>query len=948
MRILVTWGGNPTSNAPTDRTPPDPTQNIQSLAQRLRTHVEFALPPAMQALGSDIPQDVTFGNTDPPPEDPVAILHRLRDQTIDIISATQRDAQTKILAGQQQINDLIKLAEGTITKANEAAKAHTEYYDKLRDASDKLLNESMEVVNVKRDVTAHWEQVKGNIENTLKSLPDEEKVRGWIIEEYSHLPSDKDTIAEAAAIAVKEALVDHPIRQEMMLANSECLAKHKSELEGIQTTILESLVAGKEKIISEINASIGSKCGDTGSIQSLRPRSTTAAPRGFTSSSTQDVRVQHQVRVDTAVENVDTSPPRNKDPPGTPVYITPSLPSRYSLHDNNNSGNNGNNMGGEFANMSNTHTSPRVSHNQGARSSHGHFNTHSDHANSPGETPNVGSRSNRDGSSSGSFGDNSSNTRSRTAPVQSPYRQKAGEDRITTSRTDAQVLATVPNDVQDWHGALSDNVMDGTLPLSERALSKLGIPQDHHFTIIESHELLMVNWSKITTNDDGTTITTSTSSSARSGPRESYALTYTSWPDLTALTSDCFADFYRSLRRHLMQFNMVLMPLEGIVLTYAEHTLCIPGTGLRKYQRMGSSLFLLLDKVLPKQFSYVSEQVNSVASGSANGYLLLWRLAKFCCPQLDITKNVEWPIWPQDGGIFIFAKKVNLHAALARHRGTIYSDREKSLMFLSGCQGTYATQAKNLKIMVRAFQFDATSRHADPSEKSLKLPSDLQVHQLAQQLYEDNGGVLSEMGLSSSNQRINTTQQQHSDQVMDDVGQDDISMDVDSLIDMLSNHIQGYDYVLLCNKFTRGGNNRRPPPRGTGVRFSEPNVGQSNRRNDKNTTKTSFGRRPKFNGICDACGKRNHPASRCDQLGMAACLRRYMQEGKNQATIDAAEQQWIERNKRFLQARGDDASRTPRQVMVNYCNDLHFDEEQVIDELDWEHFYEDPTDADHA
>ena len=125
-------------------------------------------------------------------------------------------------------------------------------------------------------------------------------------------------------------------------------------------------------------------------------------------------------------------------------------------------------------------------------------------------------------------------------------------------------------------------------------------------------------------------------------------------------------------------------------------------------------------------------------------------------------------------------------------------------------------------------------------------------------------------------------------------------------------------------------------------------MGQSNRRNDKNTTKTSFGRRPKFNGICDACGKRNHPASRCYQLGMAACLRRYMQEGKNQATIDAAEQQWIERNKRFLQARGDDASRTPRQVMVNYCNDLHFDEEQVIDELDWEHFYEDPTDADHA
>jgi hypothetical protein len=67
-------------------------------------------------------------------------------------------------------------------------------------------------------------------------------------------------------------------------------------------------------------------------------------------------------------------------------------------------------------------------------------------------------------------------------------------------------------------------------------------------------------------------------------------------------------------------------------------------------------------------------------------------------------------------------------------------------------------------------------------------------------------------------------------------------------------------------------------------------------------------------------------------LAMALFLQRYSRDRNNAAIIKEAEEQWVQRNKKFLPR--DD--RTPKTILANYCAELEFSEDQVDAELDWD------------
>jgi hypothetical protein len=94
-------------------------------------------------------------------------------------------------------------------------------------------------------------------------------------------------------------------------------------------------------------------------------------------------------------------------------------------------------------------------------------------------------------------------------------------------------------------------------------------------------------------------------------------------------------------------------------------------------------------------------------------------------------------------------------------------------------------------------------------------------------------------------------------------------------------------------------------------------------------------RRPPFDGNCDACGKYGHEAVSCDALGMAIYMRLYCRDKKNKPIMDEAEQNWNQKNKKWV------SESTPRKILARYCSVVGVPEEQIDSELDWDMLYSD-------
>ncbi len=209
-----------------------------------------------------------------------------------------------------------------------------------------------------------------------------------------------------------------------------------------------------------------------------------------------------------------------------------------------------------------------------------------------------------------------------------------------------------------------------------------------------------------------------------------------SWEKLSDLTPAGWLAFYNKLRRFACKWKIALMPFEAIDLQYEfeGHCLCICGLGLSKWKKMGDTLFLILEYLLPPTNTIIFTTMTSLAnqSSSANGYTLLWVLLKELIPMLDRTQPAPFPQWPTSDDIFDFGRLVVMYCDLSRHRGTPFTTAMRSRLFLSHVQGRFVSLAHPYIALVNAYRpgRDGITRCPDP------LPHHLTIMELCRTFYD--------------------------------------------------------------------------------------------------------------------------------------------------------------------------------------------------------------------
>ena len=90
-------------------------------------------------------------------------------------------------------------------------------------------------------------------------------------------------------------------------------------------------------------------------------------------------------------------------------------------------------------------------------------------------------------------------------------------------------------------------------------------------------------------------------------------------------------------------------------------------------------------------------------------------------------------------------------------------------------------------------------------------------------------------------------------------------------------------------------------------------------------------RPPRYGGNCGACGQYGHKETHCDHLAIWANLQRYLKMA-TPATLQQAESEWLEKNKRFLGG----STLTPSKVAANFIAAHNVDIDHIFTTLDWD------------
>lgn len=283
----------------------------------------------------------------------------------------------------------------------------------------------------------------------------------------------------------------------------------------------------------------------------------------------------------------------------------------------------------------------------------------------------------------------------------------------------------------------------------------------------------------------------------------------------------------------------------------------------------------------------------------------------------DRTIPSQLPGWPASDDIFQYARLITMYCDLSRHSGTKFTEAMKSRMFLRGVQGKYIPIANQFRALVRSYcpGKDGVTRNL------ATLPRELTIMELASSIAEEVAdtptSVTTSLAFRTQVPSLTSTANSHLSSLTPTTGPAPNVMLGNDDPTMRPNHLQGFVASLAR---ARGPRNR-----------SVPNPTSRNTRPSQQT---------KHTGVCEACGKYGHPASRCDSLAMAIFTNRYFRNRDNANAIRELEARWVERNKPHLPR--DD--RTPRTILANYCAEMEFSEEQVDYELDWDYLH-DPTGA---
>lgn len=253
-----------------------------------------------------------------------------------------------------------------------------------------------------------------------------------------------------------------------------------------------------------------------------------------------------------------------------------------------------------------------------------------------------------------------------------------------------------------WHGGGSArSFMTGLEYISPEQVVSLGVPSSMAFVVVTAHHQIYSQWCRVL--DRGTPLDRGShydngsrphDNQGRSfGPNHHEAIKYTGWPELPrdGVTPERWIEFYTALQLMGNYFNIGIMPFDALDLKYSDggHALCICGLGYTIFTKMGASLFLIVQKLLPLSVPEISTKVQSVASNGGNGFELLWVSTKHFVPMVSTTKHLGWPLWPSTDDLFLFARRVSLFCTLCRLRGMkAYTDSERSELFcqmLEGC-----------------------------------------------------------------------------------------------------------------------------------------------------------------------------------------------------------------------------------------------------------------------
>lgn len=301
----------------------------------------------------------------------------------------------------------------------------------------------------------------------------------------------------------------------------------------------------------------------------------------------------------------------------------------------------------------------------------------------------------------------------------------------------------------------------------------------------------------------------------------------------------------------------------------------------KKYDDMGRVLNLLLaSKLLPMQTrrdnSELSQALtNATKAGKPNGYELLHVVLRKLIPAFDFNKvRIEWPQYGNYDSVLLYASAIEQTMLLAAKRRQTFSAKSTALEFLDG---VIAEANTDFQLQARIIQ---TALQEVPP--NAPLPNRFDLHQMAFNIQESKPKEREDPDLATKQHSIykatrqvstgtSTKQNQHVQFQLDQSNQREP-------------HMQGYLYerFLVNEALYRPPPNRGRPPRKQPVPDPSKHLKKRTSLYDASI-------------VCEACHQRGHPAVCCHALAAAVYIQKFIKEKTNDATVQRATENWIQR-----------------------------------------------------
>jgi hypothetical protein len=341
---------------------------------------------------------------------------------------------------------------------------------------------------------------------------------------------------------------------------------------------------------------------------------------------------------------------------------------------------------------------------------------------------------------------------------------------------------------------------------------------------------------------------------------------------------------------------------------------------------MGRALHLLLSsKLLPMQVRRDNSELSqaltiATKAGKPNGYELLHVVLRKTIPAFDINKvRIEWPQYSKYESVLLYASAIEQTMLLAAKRHQTFTAKSAALEFLDGVIAEATTD----------FQLQARIIRTALQEVPLNapLPERFDLHQMAFDIQESKPKEREDPDLASNHQSIyKATQQVSTGTSTDQIQNEQFQA---NRLNQPEQHMQGYLWERYCVNETiyRQPSNRNRTPR------KQP-VPDPARQLKKRTSLYDA------SIVCEACNQRGHPAVRSHALAAALFIQKFIKEKTNEATVQRATENWVQRNAPILKdaQTHEPLKKNPLAVLKSYMDRTGMSMDQINEEVDWKSF----------